>query len=83
MKVDQLPKVGYILRSLVRHAGNIVLEDQHGGRPIAISADFLNIDDGTIGDASHLIQPRTALPLEFLWPFGLAAQQEVCGDSRT
>ena len=74
MKINQLPEVGDILRSLIGHAGNIILEDEQSRRPIAIGSHFLHIDNRPISDAPYLIEPLAPLALDFFLAFGLAAQ---------
>ena len=79
MKIDQLPKISYILGSFIRDASDVVPEDEHGRRAIAVAADFLDIDHCTVSNPSDLIKPGPAFALDFLRTFAFAAQEYISG----
>src|SRR5579863_381953 len=64
MQVDELAQVGNVLRSLVRHSGNVVLEDQQDGLFLFLSRKFLNVNNGAVRDAADVVEPLAALPLQ-------------------
>ncbi len=80
MQVDELAQVGNVLRGFVRHAGNVVLEDQQDRLFVFLAGEFLDVDDSSIGDAADAVEPLAALPFDVLRARGLAAQKDVSSE---
>src|SRR5207248_4465399 len=77
MQIDELPKVGYVLRGFVGNTCDIILIDQQSRGPAIGALHFLNIDDSAISDAANAVEPGSAFSLHLVGGLRLAAQQEV------
>lgn len=83
MEINPLPKIGHVLRGLVRDAGYIVLVDEHGGGAFGIERNFLNIDDGAVGDAANGVEPVTTVALHVNGALRFTPQERVAGGGKT
>jgi len=83
MQVDPLAQVSNVLRTFVRHAGNVILVDKkHGGVMAVVWSQLLYIDDCAIGDATDTIKPGATFALKIVRTFGFTAQKRIGAESK-
>ena len=81
MEIDPLPQVGDILRGLIGNARDVVLVNQHRSGTVGGGRNFLDVNDGAIGDAADGIQPSAAFELDIFGMLGFAAQKRIAGQN--
>jgi len=78
VKIDPMPQIGDILRTLVGDSRHIVLVNEHDrGVTFVGGGQFLHIDDGAVGDASGPLQPGAALAFQVVQSLRLAPKKRV------